>query len=296
MAKKEKNPPKEYYPSSLTIAGSDSSGGAGIEADLRTFNAFGVYGCAAITAITAQNPEAVTSVDLLPGAAVAAQIDAVMAKVAVRSAKTGMLGSAENVEAVVAAIKKYKLKTVCDPVIFSTSKCRLQSDDAVRKIIKELLPLGCWVTPNIPEASYILGKELSSPKEYAAAAQELAEQLQTNVLLKGGHDDRGVNAVDYVCYKGKLYTVSAPKLQLPPCASHGTGCTMSAAMAALTALTFTWDETVLDAKAFVFGSLRENVEIGEKVFGMYPPTEDTLGFVEMKEYASTGKNKAGRRS
>ena len=137
MAKKEKISPKEYYPSSLTVAGSDSSGGAGIEADLRTFNAFGVYGCAAITAVTAQNPERIDRVDILPGASVAAQIDAVMAKVAVRSAKTGMLGSAENVEAVAAALKKYKLKTVCDPVLFSTSGCRLPSEDAAAKIVDE---------------------------------------------------------------------------------------------------------------------------------------------------------------
>ena len=295
MAKKEKISQKEYYPSSLTIAGSDSSGGAGIEADLRTFNAFGVYGCAAITAVTAQNPERIDRVDILPGASVAAQIDAVMAKVAVRSAKTGMLGSAENVEAVAAALKKYKLKTVCDPVLFSTSGCRLQSEDAAAKIVDELLPLALWVTPNIPEAAFILGKELSSPKEYASAAQALSDKFQTNVLLKGGHDDKGNYAVDYVCCKGKLYTVRAPKLQLPPFASHGTGCTMSAAMAALTALTFTWDETVLDAKAFVFGSLRENVELGEGVSGMYPPTEDTLGFVEMAEFSAAGKMKAGKR-
>ena len=159
----------------------------------------------------------------------------------------------------------------------------------------ELLPLALWVTPNIPEAAFILGKELSAPKDYAAAAQALSDKFQTNVLLKGGHDDKGSYAVDYVCYKGRLYTVKAPKLQLPPFASHGTGCTMSAAMAALIALTFTWDETVLDAKAFVFGSLRENVELGEGVSGMYPPTEDTLGFVEMAEFSSAGKMKAGKR-
>ena len=295
MAKKEKNIPKEYYPSALTIAGSDSSGGAGIEADLRTFNAFGVYGCAAVTAVTAQNPEAVTRVDVLPGASVAAQIDAVMAKIAVRSAKTGMLGSVENVEAVIEAVKKYKLKLVCDPVMFSTSGCQLQGDDATEKIIEELLPRALWVTPNIPEAAFILGKEISNPREYAEAASALADKLQTNVLLKGGHDDKGNSSVDYVCYKGKIYTLSSPKLQLPPYASHGTGCTMSAAMAALTALTFTWDETVQDAKAFVFGSLRENVEIGEKIFGMYPPTEDTLEFIEMAEYAAAGKNRSGKR-
>ena len=178
--------------------------------------------------------------------------------------------------------------------MISTSGYQLQSNDATEKIIKELLPRALWVTPNIPEAGFILGKEISSPREYAEAALALADKLQTNVVLKGGHDDKGNAAVDYVCYKGKVYTLSSPKLQLPPCASHGTGCTMSAAMAALTALTFTWDETVQDAKAFVFGSLRENVEIGEKIFGMYPPTEDTLGFIEMAEYAA-GKNKSGKR-
>ena len=110
MADKKKNSTVEYYPSALTIAGSDSGGGAGIEADLRTFNALGVYGCAAITAVTAQNPEKISRVDLLPGASVTAQIDAVMEKIAVRCAKSGMLGSAENVSAVAEAVKKAALE------------------------------------------------------------------------------------------------------------------------------------------------------------------------------------------
>lgn len=160
MADNKNNAPVEYYPSALTIAGSDSGGGAGIEADLRTFNALGVYGCAAITAVTAQNPECVSRVDLLPGAAVTAQIDAVVSRIAVRVVKTGMLGSAENAAAVVDAVKKHKLKLICDPVMISTSGKKLLDDAGAELMQKELLPLAEWITPNFPECEFLLGKKI----------------------------------------------------------------------------------------------------------------------------------------
>ena len=290
MADKKKNSAVEYYPSALTIAGSDSGGGAGIEADLRTFNALGVYGCAAITAVTAQNPEKISRVDLLPGASVTAQIDAVMEKIAVRCAKSGMLGSAENVSAVAEAVKKYKLKLVCDPVMISTSGRKLIDDDAIKVLASELLPQAFWITPNIPECEFLLGEKLNTPSDMTQGAKALADKFRTNVLLKGGHDEKSKRAVDYVCYKGELFTVSSPKIKLPPFASHGTGCTLSAAMAAMTALGFSWSDMIQDAKAFVFGSLRENVETGDGVFAMYPPVEDSLELIGM-ERLSAGNTK-----
>ena len=290
MADKKKNSAVEYYPSALTIAGSDSGGGAGIEADLRTFNALGVYGCAAITAVTAQNPEKISRVDLLPGASVTAQIDAVMEKIAVRCAKSGMLGSAENVSAVAEAVKKYKLKLVCDPVMISTSGRKLIDDDAIKVLASELLPQASWITPNIPECEFLLEKKLNTPSDMTQGAKALADKFRTNVLLKGGHDEKSKRAVDYVCYKGEFFTVSSPKIKLPPFASHGTGCTLSAAMAAMTALGFSWSDMIQDAKAFVFGSLRENVETGDGVFAMYPPVEDSLELIGM-ERLSAGNTK-----
>ena len=273
----EKNKKKpEYYPGALTIAGSDSGGGAGIQADLRTFNALGVFGCAAVTAVTAQNPACVTRIDPIPAGGVTAQIDAVMERIAVRCAKTGMLFTVENVRAVAAAVKRHKLKLICDPVMVSTSGHKLMEDAALDAMREELLPLAAWITPNLPEGEFLLGRKLRSSGDYAEAARELAELFHTCVLLKGGHDEKGKTAVDYVCCKGELYTLSAPRLKLPPYAAHGTGCTLSAAMAALTALDFSWRDMLKEAKAFVFGSLREHVEIGAGLAAMYPPVEDSL--------------------
>ena len=276
----------EYYPSALTIAGSDSGGGAGIEADLRTFNALGVYGCAAITAVTAQNPETITRIDLLPAAAVTAQIEAAAAKIAIRCVKTGMLGSAENAAAAAAAVKKHNFKLICDPVMVSTSGKKLLDDEAVEVLKKELFPKAYWLTPNIPECEFLLGKKLTTDAQIADGAAELADKFAVNILLKGGHNEKSKRAIDYVCFKGELFTLSTPKVKLPPFAGHGTGCTLSAAMTALTALNFSWSDMLQDAKAFTFGSLRENVEIGEGVSAMYPPVEDSLELVEMERLSA----------
>lgn len=294
MSENKKNTAAEYYPSALTIAGSDSGGGAGIEADLRTFNALGVFGCAAITAVTAQNPETVSRIDMIPAAGVTAQIDAVLSKIAVRCAKSGMLGSAENVAAVADAVKKYRLKLICDPVMVSTSGKKLLADDAVEVMQKELFPQALWITPNIPECEFLLGKKFSSSGELAQGARELAEKFHTNVLLKGGHDEKSKRALDHVCYKGELFTLSSPKITIPPFASHGTGCTLSAAMAAMTALNFSWSDMLQDAKAFLFGSLREHVEIGKGISAMYPPVEDSLELISM-ERAGSAKRKGSPR-
>lgn len=291
---KKKTPAAEYYPCALTIAGSDSGGGAGIEADLRTFNALGVFGCAAITAVTAQNPETVSRIDLLPAAAVTAQIDTVLSKIAVRCVKTGMLGSAENAAAVAEAVKKHKLKLICDPVLVATSGRKLLEDDAVDTVCRELLPHALWITPNIPECEFLLGKKLAPGEGLLEGAQELAEKFRTNVFLKGGHDSSSKRAVDYVCYKGELFTLSSPKIKIPPFASHGTGCTLSAAMTAMTALGFSWSDMLQDAKAFTFGSLRENVEIGQGISAMYPPVEDSLELISMERSKNAGKKGRSR--
>ena len=290
MAENKKNTVVEYYPAALTIAGSDSGGGAGIQADLRTFNALGVFGCTAVTAVTAQNPEKVARIDSIPAPGVSAQIDSVMEKIAVRCAKSGMLGSAENVAAVADAVKRHRLSLICDPVMISTSGRRLLVEEAFDVLIKKLLPLALWITPNIPEAEFLLKKKLNTAAELADGAKALFDKTGANILLKGGHCENSKRAVDYICYRSKVYILSTPKVKVPPFASHGTGCSLSAAMTALTALKFSWSDMLQDAKAFVYGSLREHVEIGPGVSAMYPPVDDALELVEMEEY-SPGKPK-----
>ena len=272
----------KFYPAALTVAGSDSGGGAGVEADLRTFNAFGVYGCAAITAVTSQNPRRVTRIDPVPAAGVVAQIEAVLETTPVKWIKTGMLCNAEIVAAVAGAVRKHRLGLVCDPVMVSTSGAALLESPAVEAARRELLPLATWITPNLPEAELLLGRSLKSPEDYPDAARECYDRWGVDVLLKTGHDIRGRRAADIVCRSGRLYRLSSPRLELPPYAAHGTGCTLSAALAAALALGLDWKSALSDAKTFVQGSLRECVEIGRGVWAMYPPTEDDSALIRLE--------------
>ncbi len=271
-----------FYPSALTVAGSDSGGGAGIQADLRTFNAYGVFGCSAITAATSQNPTEVTRIDAIPAAGVRAQIDAVSAKIALAAVKTGMLFSADTVRCVARAVREHRFFAVCDPVMVSTSGSRLLEEEAVEAFREELLPEAKWVTPNLPEAELLLGCEIRSDEEMLAAAKAFFDRWGVDVLLKSGHDHSRSDACDFVCRGGKLYRLRSPKLELPPFAAHGTGCTLSAAIAAGFALGFPWKQALCEAKAFVLGSLRENIEIGSGIHAMYPPVEDSRGVVKLE--------------
>ena len=272
----------QFYPVAMTIAGADSGGGAGIAADLRTFNALGVFGCCAITAVTAQNPSAVTRIDPIDPAGVTAQIDAVLDKIAVRRCKSGMLFSAATVSAVAASVKRHKLKLVCDPVMVSTSGSKLMQDDAVAAMRDELLPLAEWITPNLPEGELLLGRKIADLEAMKAAAAELSAKFGCSVLLKGGHD-RGEQCVDVVAREGKLYTLSTPRLNVPPLAAHGTGCTLSAALAATLTLELPWKRALCESRAFVFGSLGQTVHIGDGVEAMYPPVEDSFRLVRLAE-------------
>ncbi|MBS1369617.1 MAG: bifunctional hydroxymethylpyrimidine kinase/phosphomethylpyrimidine kinase [Lentisphaeria bacterium] len=276
------NPKNEIYPSALTIAGSDSGGGAGIQADLRTFNAFGIYGCTAITALTSQNPRRVTRIDAVPAEGVAAQIDAVMEAIQVRWAKTGMLFSAGIVSAVAKAAKRHELQLVVDPVMVSTSGSVLLEESAIQALRDELLPLAAWITPNIPEAELLLGRKLKSEQDYLDAARECHEKWGASVLLKSGHAPAGKFACDCVCRGGVLYRLTSRRLP-DRGQSHGTGCTLSAAMTAGFALDMPWKNALCEAKAFVLGSLAECVEIGDGVLAMYPPVEDRVDQVRLEK-------------
>lgn len=268
-------PAPEKIPAALTIAGSDSGGGAGIQADLRTFSANGVFGTSAIAAVTSQNPATVTRVDALPPEAVAEQIRCVMEQIDISAVKTGMLFSAEIIRAVAMALKDIQIPLVIDPVMISTSGSKLLRDDALETLMETLLPMATWITPNIPEAELLSGMRIQSLPDAVAAAQKIVARWNTGVLLKGGHAEGERESADIVCTADRLFRISANRLMLPPHATHGTGCTLSAAIAAFLAKGETDLQAIVSAKAFVLGSLAEARSIGRKELtaAMFPPAQ-----------------------
>ncbi len=221
-------------PVALTVAGSDSGGGAGIQADLKTFHAFGVFGTSAITAVTAQNTTGVSAVHPIPIEIVRSQIDAVVEDLHPAALKTGMLATASLVEAVARAIADHGLdRYVMDPVMVATSGDRLLEEDAERALVAELLPRALLVTPNLREASILTGHEIESVADARAATRALVELGANAVLVKGGHL-LGDEAVD-VLWDGREERIWR-RPRLPAHDTHGTGCTLSAAVAANLAL------------------------------------------------------------
>ena len=268
-----KNP--DQIPVALTIAGSDSGGGAGVQADLRTFSALGVFGSSAITAVTSQNPCAVARVDALPPDAVAEQIRSVLDIIDVRAVKTGMLHSEEIIRTVADSLKQVQLPLVVDPVMISTSGTKLMLNDALESMMTDLLPLATWITPNIPEAELLSGMKIRSADDISVAAKKIATRWNTGVVLKGGHAESDRMAADVVCSGDLLCSLVTPRLSLPPHASHGTGCTLSAAITAFLAKGESPLQAIVSAKAFVLGSLAEARMIGkdQPVAAMLPPAE-----------------------
>jgi hydroxymethylpyrimidine/phosphomethylpyrimidine kinase len=217
-------------PIALTIAGSDSGGGAGIQADLKTFHAFGVFGTSAVTAVTVQNTLGVSGVHPVPVEVVQAQIAAVAADLPPAALKTGMLATAELVRAVAASIREHRLaKLVVDPVMVATSGDRLLAAHAERAMVGELLPLAALVTPNLPEAALLTGEPVEDEPGMRRAARALVELGAAAALVKGGHLG-GRELVD-VLYDGREWRAwRRPRLDTRH--THGTGCTLSAAVAA----------------------------------------------------------------
>ena len=217
-------------PIALTIAGSDSGGGAGIQADLKSFHAFGVFGASAITAVTVQNTRGVSGVHAIPIHTVQAQIAAVAEDLPPAACKTGMLATADLVRAVAESIRQYRLPNlVVDPVMVATSGDRLLAADAERTIVEELLPLAALVTPNLDEASILVGASVRDEEAMRAAARRLVEMGARAALLKGGHLRAG-ELVDILWDGVEMREWRRPKLNTRH--THGTGCTLSAAAAA----------------------------------------------------------------
>ena len=270
-------------PSVLTIAGSDSGGGAGIQADLRSFNAFKVYGCSVITAVTAQNPFEVRRVDILPASSVRSQMESVLDAFPIRFAKTGMLANREIIECVAETAVKYDLQLIVDPVMVSTSGAALLEESAISAMRDSLFPLAKWITPNIPEAELICGRKLTSISDLADSAQMMYEKYKCNCLLKSGHAVLSDTVTDIVCYQGKLFALSSPAAEVAKNTAHGTGCTLSAALAANFASGKNFPEALMAAKAFVYGSLCESVNLRDSLAQMYPPAKNYMDQVKLKE-------------
>ena len=246
------------WPGALTVAGSDSWGGAGIQADLRAFGAFGVWGTAAVTAVTAQNHRGVLAAQLVDPDLVAAQIDAVAETGSVQAVKTGMLGDARVIEAVAGALERHHLgPLVVDPVQAASQGGRLLDPEALPVLVSLLLPRCRLVTPNLPEAEALLGSRIASRAEMPEAAAALAGLGAEAVLLKGGHL-AGPDSPDLLWDAGRPVWLEGARV--PAAHSHGTGCTLSAAITAGLARGSGLEEACRAAKEYVSRALEALVK------------------------------------
>ncbi len=245
-------------PIALTIAGSDPSGGAGIQADLKTFHQFGVYGEAAITLITVQNTQNVFAVECLKPDLVIAQIQAVLDDIPPHAAKTGALGDPALVEAVAHLAATFPFPLIVDPVMISKHGAPLIAEQARHALAAQLLPRATLITPNLHEASALTGLEVTTPAAMREAARRLHGATGASILIKGGHLE-GV-ARDILLHNSEFHEYEGPRIDTVH--THGTGCTYSAAITACLALGLAMPESVAKAKAFITEAIRTNPGLG----------------------------------
>lgn len=244
----------------LTIAGSDSSGGAGIQADLKTFCAHGVYGMSVIAAVTAQNTQKVIDVQDISPDIIAKQIDAIFQDIEVDAVKIGMISRIESIDVISKKLKEYKPSNiVLDPVMVSKSGYPLINPDAVKTLIKELLPLATVITPNIPEAEKISGIKISTLDDMKKAAQIIYGMGPKNVLVKGGHFSGDASDV---LYDGKSITLFESE-RINTKNTHGTGCTLSSSIASNLALGMNVKEAIKKSKEYITTAIRHSLSIGK---------------------------------
>ncbi|HHT9115579.1 MAG: bifunctional hydroxymethylpyrimidine kinase/phosphomethylpyrimidine kinase [Planctomycetes bacterium] len=262
--RKQKSPPYKV----LTIAGSDTGGGAGIQADIKTITALGGYATTVITALTAQNTLGVQSIFEIPASFVAQQIDAIMTDIGTDAVKTGMLLNKGIVDVVSLKIKEHNIKhVVVDPVMISKNEKRLLSIDAVNALTSQLFPLSSLVTPNIPEAEYLSDMRIKTLPDAEEAAKRIHQLGPQNVLIKGGHAGKSWDmknegkAID-ILYDGKSFEYIEGEY-IPTKNTHGTGCTYASAIATYLAKGFGLKEAVIQAKEFVTASIRKSFNPGK---------------------------------
>jgi hydroxymethylpyrimidine/phosphomethylpyrimidine kinase len=250
-------------PIAVTIAGSDSGGGAGIQADLKTFSALGVYGASVITALTAQNTRGVTSIHDVPSEFIGAQIDAVFSDLSVRAVKIGMLSQVPTIEAVAAGLKRYPPNNiVLDPVMVATSGDKLLKPDAIETLRRLLIPLARVITPNLPEAAALLDAGVAADEsDMHDQARRLLALGAKAVLIKGGHGS-GQESVDLLVEADGVTRLPAPRFATQN--THGTGCTLSSAIAAGLARGLGFTEAVRAAKSYVTSAIAaaDRISIG----------------------------------
>jgi hydroxymethylpyrimidine/phosphomethylpyrimidine kinase len=241
-------------PIALTIAGSDSSAGAGIQADLKTFAAFGVYGASAITALTAQNTQGVTGIHQVPADFVTAQIDAVFGDLDVKAVKIGMVSQRAVIEAIVAGLARWSPKhIVVDPVMVATSGDRLLAPDAIEALRTKLIPRASLITPNLPEAAALLDEPVaSSQTDIERQGKRLLAMGCGAVLIKGGHA-KGAESIDYLFREAGVVALAAPRIATNN--THGTGCSLSAAIAAGLAKGGDLETAVRHAKTWISAAI-----------------------------------------
>lgn len=250
---------RDIHPCSLTIAGSDSGGNAGVQADLRAFHAYGLHGCTVFAALTAQNPFGVKAIHSVPPDFIAAQLDAVLGVYAIRALKTGMLADPVAIEVIAERLKAYpEIAKVIDPVMIATSGASLTSLAAVAAMRKYLMPLATLITPNLPEAELLAGVK--------APAKELARRISGDlgcaVLVKGGHA-LSARAIDVlVDANGEEQEFELPRIE-KPVSTHGTGCSLAAALAAELALGHSMREAIIGAKRYVHTAIANSYWVGQ---------------------------------
>ena len=256
MLKQERSKPMR---TALSIAGSDSSGGAGIQADIKTMSANGVYAMTAVTALTAQNTTGVTDILDSTPAFLSAQLDAVFTDIFPDAVKIGMVSSAELISVIAQKLRQYGARhIVVDPVMVATSGSRLLREDAVEALKMELLPLAEVATPNIPEAEILADMPIRTPADMEAAARKISEQYGCAVLCKGGHDLNDAN--DLLWKDGAGYWFNGRRINNPN--THGTGCTLSSAIAANLAKGMALEDAVRRAKEYISGALAAMLDLG----------------------------------
>jgi hydroxymethylpyrimidine/phosphomethylpyrimidine kinase len=244
----------------LSIAGSDSSGGAGIQADIKTMIANGVYGMSAITALTAQNTTGVAAIQNATPDFLEKQLDCIFTDIFPDAVKIGMVSDAKLIAVIAKKLKQYEAKhIVLDPVMVATSGTKLISDDAISALVEQLIPLAEVITPNIPEAEVLSGMTISSPEEMIEAAKKISESYHCSVLLKGGHQTNDAN--DLLCQDGSYTWFYGKRINNPN--THGTGCTLSSAIAANLAKGMSLSDSINSAKTYLSGALAAMLDLGK---------------------------------
>lgn len=250
-------------PCCLTIAGSDSGGNAGVQADLRTFHSYGLHGCTVFAALTAQNPDGVYAIHGVPADFVAAQLDAVLGTYSIAALKTGMLADSEVIEVVADRLKVCGgISKVIDPVMVATSGARLVGEVAVKAIMDRLLPLATVITPNVPEASVLAGMKIACRADVREGARRLHGMFGCSVLVKGGHSVGDLTAAEDTFFDGAEFSSFSMPWVEDPVSTHGTGCTLAAAIASELTLGRSLKDAVEGAKRYVHKAISTSYLVG----------------------------------